>query len=121
MVISGKKCAEQASAGRVAELTLRCFHETVPAAVPGIVFLSGGQSDQQASENLNAVNSQGEQPWKLSFSYGRALQAPALAAWRGAEANVGAGQEMLLHRARLNSAATAGRYTADMEELARAS
>jgi fructose-bisphosphate aldolase class I len=121
MVISGKGCPQQADAERVAELTLRCFHETVPAAVPGIVFLSGGQSDQQASENLNAINAHGEQPWKLSYSYGRALQAPALKAWAGEEANVELAQQMLLHRARLNSAAAGGRYSIEMEELARAS
>ena len=120
MVISGKGAAEQASAERVAELTLKAFHETVPAAVPGIVFLSGGQSDEQASENLNAINAHGPQPWKLSYSYGRALQAPSLKAWRGEAANVEAGQQALAHRARLNSAAAGGRYTADMEELARA-
>jgi fructose-bisphosphate aldolase class I len=121
MVISGKGAPEQADAERVAELTLRCFRETVPAAVPGIVFLSGGQSDQQATENLNAINARGEQPWKLSFSYGRALQAPALSAWAGDEANVELGQRMLYHRARLNSAAAAGRYSVEMEEPARAS
>jgi fructose-bisphosphate aldolase, class I len=121
MVISGKDAPDQASADRVAELTLKAFHETVPAAIGGIVFLSGGQSDQQASENLNAINAQGPQPWKLSYSYGRALQAPALQAWRGDPANVELGQQMLLHRARLNSAAAGGRYTIDMEELARAS
>ena len=120
MVISGKGAAEQASAERVAELTLEAFHETVPSAVPGIVFLSGGQSDEQASENLNAINAHGPQPWKLSYSYGRALQAPALKAWRGEAANVEAGQQALVHRARLNSAAAGGRYTAEMEELARA-
>ena len=81
MVISGKGSPTQASAAEVAEWTIRCFRETVPAAVPGIVFLSGGQSDEQASENLNAINSLGPQPWVLSFSYGRALQAPALKAW----------------------------------------
>jgi fructose-bisphosphate aldolase class I len=118
MVISGKDAPEQADAERVAELTLKAFRETVPAAVPGIVFLSGGQSDQQATENLNAINSQGPQPWPLSFSYGRALQAPALAAWGGDPSNVEAGQQLLLQRARLNSAATAGRYSADMEETA---
>ena len=120
MVISGKGSPEQADAERVAELTLKCFHETVPSAVPGIVFLSGGQSDQQASENLNAINAHGEQPWKLSYSYGRALQAPALKAWAGEPANVELGQQMLLHRARLNSAAAGGNYSIEMEELARA-
>ena len=83
MVISGKGSPTQASADEVADWTLRCFRETVPAAVPGIVFLSGGQSDEQATENLNAINSRGPQPWVLSFSYGRALQAPALKAWGG--------------------------------------
>jgi len=121
MVISGKGSATQASAEEVAGWTLRCFHETVPAAVPGIVFLSGGQSDEQASENLNAINSRGPQPWALSFSYGRALQAPALKAWAGSADNVGAGQSFLALRARCNSAAVAGRYSAEMEELARSS
>ncbi|HET9509428.1 MAG TPA: class I fructose-bisphosphate aldolase [Gaiellaceae bacterium] len=119
MVISGKGSATQASAAEVAEWTIRCFREHVPAAVPGIVFLSGGQGDEQASENLNAINQLGQQPWALSFSYGRALQAPALRAWGGDAANVEAGQSSLALRARCNSAAVAGRYTADMEELAR--
>ena len=121
MVISGKDAPTQASAQEVAEQTVRCFRETVPAAVPGIVFLSGGQSDEQASENLNAINSLGQQPWVLSFSYGRALQAPALKAWGGSADNVEAGQSFLALRARCNSAAVAGRYSADMEELARSS
>jgi fructose-bisphosphate aldolase class I len=121
MVISGKGASTQASADEVAHWTLKCFHEHVPAAVPGIVFLSGGQSDQQASENLNAINSRGPQPWVLSFSYGRALQAPALAAWGGSAENVEAGQSFLALRARCNSAAVAGRYSAEMEELARSS
>ena len=112
MVISGKGSPTQASADEVAEWTLKCFRETVPAAVPGIVFLSGGQSDEQASENLNAINSHGPQPWVLSFSYGRALQAPALKAWGGAADNVDAGQAFLALRARNNSAAVAGRYSA---------
>ena len=121
MVISGKGSPTQAGAQEVAEWTIRCFRETVPAAVPGIVFLSGGQSDEQASENLNAINSLGPQPWVLSFSYGRALQAPALAAWGGDAANVEAAQSFLVLRARCNSAAVAGRYSAEMEELARSS
>jgi fructose-bisphosphate aldolase class I len=121
MVISGKGCAMQATAAEVADWTIRCFRETVPAAVPGLVFLSGGQSDEQASANLNAINSLGEQPWVLSFSYGRALQAPALKAWGGSADNVEAGQSFLALRARNNSAAVAGRYSADMEELARSS
>jgi fructose-bisphosphate aldolase, class I len=126
MVISGKGSPTQASAQEVAEWTIRCFRETVPAAVPGIVFLSGGQSDEQASQNLNAINSLsgpdgGPQPWVLSFSYGRALQAPALKAWAGSAENVEAGQSFLALRARNNSAAVAGRYSAEMEELARSS
>ena len=121
MVISGKGSPTQASADEVADWTLKCFREAVPAAVPGIVFLSGGQSDEQASENLNAINSHGPQPWVLSFSNGRALQAPALKAWGGAAENVDAGQSFLALRARNNSAAVAGRYSAEMEELARSS
>ncbi len=120
MVISGKGCPTQASAAEVAEWTIRCFREHVPAEVPGIVFLSGGQSDEQASANLNAINSLGRQLWVLSFSYGRALQSPALKAWGGEAANVGAGQGFLAHRARCNSAAVAGRYSAELEDLARA-
>jgi fructose-bisphosphate aldolase, class I len=117
MVISGKECAEQASPEEVAEATVRCFRSVVPAAVPGIVFLSGGQSDEQATANLNAMNAMGPHPWELSFSYGRALQAPALKAWRGDEANAQAGQEALAHRARLNGAARSGSYTLDMEKV----
>ncbi len=120
MVVSGKDCPRPAGPEEVAELTLRCFRHHVPAAVPGIVFLSGGQSDENASANLNAINSVGAQPWELSFSYGRALQAPALKAWRGATDNVPAAQDAFRHRARLNSAARSGRYSTDMEELAAA-
>jgi fructose-bisphosphate aldolase class I len=117
MVISGKDCPEQASPAEVADATVRCFRSVVPAAVPGIVFLSGGQSDEQATANLNAMNTIGPQPWELSFSYGRALQAPALKAWKGEEANVAAGQEAFAHRARLNGAARSGIYTPDMEKV----
>ena len=116
MVISGKECAEQAGPERVAEATVRCFKSVVPAAVPGIVFLSGGQSDEQATANLNAINALGRQPWQLSFSYGRALQAPSLKAWRGDDANVHAGQDALAHRARMNGAARDGSYSPDMEK-----
>ena len=118
MVVSGTEHEHQAEPEEVAEMTLRCFHGVVPAAVPGIVFLSGGQGDEQASANLNAINARGPQPWTLTFSYGRALQAPALKAWRGDAANVEAGQQALLHRARCNSAAAQGRYSDEMEELA---
>ena len=99
MVLSGKDCPEQASPKQVAESTIRCFRSVVPAAVPGIVFLSGGQSDEQATANLNAMNKLGPHPWELSFSFGRALQAPALNAWKGEEANLSAGQGAFAHRA----------------------
>jgi fructose-bisphosphate aldolase class I len=117
MVLSGKECATQAGPEEVAESTVRCFRSVVPAAVPGIVFLSGGQSDEQATANLNALNRIGPHPWELSFSYGRALQAPALKAWSGDEANLAAGQEAFAHRARLNGAARSGDYTPDMETM----
>ena len=88
---------------------------TVPAAVPGIVFLSGGQSHERATANLNAITARGPQPWELSFSYGRALQAAVLKAWAGQAANVANGQRGFHHRAKLNAAARAGRYTPEME------
>ena len=116
MVISGKSCATQASVQEVADATVLCLTRTVPAAVPGIVFLSGGQSDELATAHLSAMNSEGAKlPWPLSFSYGRALQAPALKAWKGQTANVGAAQKALMHRARCNSAACFGTYSAAME------
>ena len=115
MVISGKKCASQAGVAEVAEKTLRCLYRTVPAAVPGIAFLSGGQSAEVATAHLNAMNSAGSHPWALSFSYGRALQDPALVAWSGEETNVKAGQEALYHRSKCNSLATAGTYRAELE------
>jgi fructose-bisphosphate aldolase class I len=120
MVISGKECPEQAGPEEVAEKTIRCFRGAVPAAVPGVVFLSGGQSDEEATANLNAMNALGQQPWELSFSYGRALQAPSLKAWKGEDANVQAGQDALAHRARLNGAARDGSYSPEMEKLAAA-
>jgi len=116
MAISGKDCADQAVAQEVAAATVRCFRRTVPAAVPGIVFLSGGQSPRQATENLNAMNVMGPQPWQLSFSYGRALQDPALKTWKGEEANRAKAQEAFLHRARCNGAARQGSYTLRMEK-----
>jgi fructose-bisphosphate aldolase, class I len=118
MVLSGYSCAQQASHDEVAEQTLRCFGRHVPAAVPGIVFLSGGQSDEDATANLNAMNASGPHPWELSFSYGRALQAPALKAWGGQEANVAAGQQAYYHRAKLNGAARGGSYREEMEREA---
>ncbi len=116
MVISGKKCARQAGVEEVATETLRCLRRTVPAAVPGIVFLSGGQSNEVATAHLNAMNAQGPLPWLLSFSYGRALQAPALQAWRGKDQQVAAAQSALVLRARLNSAACSGSYKPEMEK-----
>jgi len=113
MVISGQDCPDQAGVQEVAERTLRCLKRAVPAAVPGIVFLSGGQSDQLATEHLNAMNKQpGTLPWKLSFSYGRALQAAPLKAWAGKPANLDKGQAAFLKRARDNAAATTGSYAA---------
>ncbi|KEZ76878.1 class I fructose-bisphosphate aldolase [Salinisphaera hydrothermalis] len=118
MVISGKQCPQQAGVEEVARATLRCLNRRVPAAVPGIVFLSGGQSDELATAHLDAMNRMGPQPWALSFSYGRALQAPALQAWRGQADNVPAAQQAFLKRARNNGAAARGEYNADMESAA---
>jgi fructose-bisphosphate aldolase, class I len=115
MVLSGKDCATKASIQEVAEGTLRCMKRVVPAAVPGLVFLSGGQSDLQATEHLNAMNRLGQVPWELSFSFGRALQAPVLKAWRGDPANLADAQRAFHHRAWCNSRARFGKYTAEME------
>lgn len=118
MVVSGKQCSQQAGVEEVAQATLRCLNRRVPAAVPGIVFLSGGQSDELATAHLDAMNRMGPQPWALSFSYGRALQAPALKAWQGKPENVSAAQQAYLKRARNNGAAVRGEYRADMEDAA---
>jgi fructose-bisphosphate aldolase class I len=115
MVIAGKDCPEQATVAEVAEATVRCLRNTVPAAVPGIVFLSGGQSAKLATQHLNAMNEMGDHPWQLSFSYGRALQEEALQAWGGTAANVGAAQDAFHHRAACVGAARYGKYTAQME------
>ncbi|MBA2659164.1 MAG: fructose-bisphosphate aldolase class I [Nitrosospira sp.] len=116
MVIAGMKCARQASVQQVAEASVRCLSRHVPAAVPGIVFLSGGQSAEDATDHLNAINIVGaKSPWQLSFSYGRALQAPVLAAWRGQEGNVAAAQKVFLKRCRLNGLAREGKYNRTME------
>ncbi len=117
MVISGKGCPRQAPVAEVAERTVRVLKRTVPGAVAGIVFLSGGQSDELATAHLNEMNKTyaGKLPWPLSFSYGRALQAPSLKAWKGVTANIAAGQAALLHRSRMNSLASAGKYTAETE------
>ncbi len=114
MVISGKDCSSQADVDEVAKRTVRCLRRTVPAAVPGIVFLSGGQSEQEATAHLNAMNANsGPQPWALSFSYGRALQDGALKSWKGSADNTQAAQTSLATRAKLNSAAAKGAYTGE--------
>ena len=115
MVISGKKSGRKDSAAEIAEKTVRLFRETVPVAVPGIAFLSGGQSDEQATENLNAINAIGPHPWKITFSYGRALQAAPQKAWSGKAANVAAGQAAFAHRARMNGLAATGKWSAGLE------
>jgi fructose-bisphosphate aldolase class I len=116
MVISGSDCPTQAPVAQVARATVACLLDCVPASVPGIVFLSGGQSDVAATAHLNAMNQLGGVPWQLSFSYGRALQAPALKAWKGQAANAPAAQQAYAHRARLNGAARTGSYTPAMEQ-----
>jgi fructose-bisphosphate aldolase class I len=116
MVLSGKDCPQQANVRQVAEATLHCFRRSVPAAVPGIVFLSGGQSDVEATAHLNEMNKLGGGPWELSFSYGRALQAPPLKAWGGRPENIPAAQKAYYHRARCNGAARSGRWTEAMEK-----
>jgi fructose-bisphosphate aldolase, class I len=116
MVLAGYASADQPDDEQVAEMTVRCLRRHVPAAVPGIVFLSGGQSDEDATSRLNAMNAGGPQPWQLSFSYGRALQAPALKAWQGKDASVGEAQRAFARRARLNGAARSGSYASTMED-----
>ena len=111
MVLSGADCSQQAGLTEVAEATRRCFLRTVPAAVPGIVFLSGGQGDEEATERMNAICTPGGLPWKLTFSFGRALQAPAQQVWKGLADHVPAAQAALLHRARCNSLAVRGVYS----------
>jgi fructose-bisphosphate aldolase class I len=118
MVLAGYQCPTQPSDEEVARETIRCFKRHVPAAVPGIVFLSGGQSDEDATARLNEMNRLAPHPWQLSFSYGRALQAPALKAWGGQDENVEAGQRAYYHRAKMNSAARTGMYAPEMEREA---
>jgi len=119
MVLPGLKAPRQADAGEVAETTIECFLRTVPAAVPGIAFLSGGQPAELASQRLNAMNLKykGRLPWAVTYSYSRAIQQPALELWRGQEANVEAAQKALVHRAACNRAARKGEYTAEMEKV----
>ena len=114
----GKDGSQQAGIEEVAETTVRCLSEAVPSTVPGIVFLSGGQSSELATAHLNAMNALGGHPWELSFSYGRALQDHALKAWAGDPANVAAAQRALYHRAQCNGAARLGTYTDQMEVAA---
>jgi fructose-bisphosphate aldolase class I len=118
MAIAGKKSAKQASVEQVAEKTVRLLKACVPAAVPGIAFLSGGQSDEAATAHLDAMNRIGGLPWRLTFSYGRALQAAPQKAWSGKSENVAAGQRAFTHRARMNSLATKGEWKADLEKKA---
>ncbi len=118
MVISGKKAANRAPAEQVAEATVRCLKRHVPPAVPGIAFLSGGQSSAEATLHLSLMNKAGPLPWALTFSYGRALQDDALRSWGGKQANFAAGQKELAKRAKLNSLATTGQYAASMESQA---
>jgi fructose-bisphosphate aldolase class I len=118
MVISGKKCAKRASVDEVAEKTVRVLKACVPPAVPGIAFLSGGQSDEEATAHLDAMNRIGGLPWKLTFSYGRALQAAPQKAWSGKSENVPAAQRAFAHRAHMNGLATEGRWSATLEKKA---
>jgi fructose-bisphosphate aldolase class I len=118
MVVSGKTCARQAGVDEVAERTVRVLKRTVPAAQPGVVFLSGGQSDVSATAHLNAMAAIKGLPWPLTFSYSRALQNPALNAWKGQNANIGAAQRAFHHRARMNGLAAQGKWKAELEKQA---
>jgi fructose-bisphosphate aldolase class I len=118
MVISGQKASNRAGVAEVAEKTVRSFLRTVPAAIPGIMFLSGGQSDQEATAHLSAMNAGFKLPWALSYSYGRALQAAAQKAWSGKPENVPAGQKAFLHRARMNTLAAKGQWKPELEKAA---
>jgi fructose-bisphosphate aldolase class I len=118
MVISGMKCPKQASVDEVAERTVEILKRCVPSAVPGIAFLSGGQSDEQATAHLNAMNAKFELPWALTFSYGRALQAAPQKAWSGKADNVPAAQKAFTHRAKMNGLAAVGKWSAQLEKAA---
>ena len=118
MVLSGKDASDRAGNDEVARQTVKVLRETVPSEIPGIVFLSGGQGDEEATAHLNEMNKLGPNPWELSFSYGRALQAPSLSAWKGQVENVETGRRALFHRAKLNGAARSGSYTPEMEQSA---
>jgi len=116
MVISGAQCPVQAGVEEVAERTVKILKRTVPASVPGIVFLSGGQTPERSTEHLNTMNAMGDHPWELSFSYGRALQEPPLNAWAGKDENIPTAQEVFFHRAKCNGTARHGHYTEDLEK-----
>ena len=118
MVLPGKDCPDQSTTGQIADATVRCLLRAVPAAVPGVAFLSGGQPGELASSRLNAMNVKfaGKMPWALTFSFARAIQQPALEIWAGHEANVKPAQQALIHRARCNSAARSGKYSAEVEK-----
>lgn len=118
MILPGRECAAQASVDEVGRRTVEGLRQVVPPAVPGIAFLSGGQSPQLATRHLQAINSVGPQPWQLTFSYGRALQDPALSTWKGQPANIGQAQSALLHRTRFVAAARRGGYNPAMETVA---
>ncbi|HMC09285.1 MAG TPA: class I fructose-bisphosphate aldolase [Actinomycetota bacterium] len=118
MVIAGKQCPKQASVQEVAEQTIRCLRFTVPAAVPGVAFLSGGQTPQQATAHLDAMSRMGPHPWQITFSYARALQDAAMRSWKGDRSKVGTAQQAFYARAQLVSLARRGSYTAEMEEAA---
>jgi fructose-bisphosphate aldolase class I len=118
MIVPGMKCPQQASVDDVAERTIKCLRACVPPAVPGIAFLSGGQSDEDATAHLNAMNRGFDVPWRLTFSYGRALQAAPQKTWSGKSANVAAAQRAFAHRARMNSLATMGEWNPDLEKEA---
>lgn len=115
MVVPGKESGASASPGEVADATLAVLAKVLPHDLPGVAFLSGGQSEREATENLNAMNEQGPHPWRLTFSYGRALQDSALKLWNGREENIPAAQKALYHRAKMNGLATLGKYRKDME------
>jgi fructose-bisphosphate aldolase class I len=116
MVLPGKVCPDRSAPDVIAAATIMALRRAVPAAVPGIVFLSGGQSDEEATANLDALNRRAPQPWELSFSFGRALQAPVLRAWAGDSSHAAAAQAALLHRAAMNGAARRGTYRQEMEQ-----
>jgi fructose-bisphosphate aldolase class I len=118
MIVPGKKAAKQASVDQVAEQTIKVLKTCVPAAVPGIAYLSGGQSDEDATAHLNRMNQIGGFPWKMTFSYGRALQAAPQKAWSGKAENIPAAQAAFLHRARMNGLASLGQWTPDQEKVA---